>query len=79
MGTVRNEMTIVHHYDKNELEKVRKDAVKVFSQIIRQDAGVEEVEEYIEKYDKPYNEHLYKSRIYFRYKWRWFKNWVGNV
>lgn len=42
MGTIRNEMTIVHHYYKDELEKVRKDAVKVFGQIVRQDAGVEE-------------------------------------
>lgn len=53
MGTIRNEMTIVHHYDKDELEKVRKDAVIVFSQIVRQDAGVEEVEEYIENMISP--------------------------
>lgn len=42
MGTIRNEMTIVHYWNKEELEKVREDAVKVFSQIIRQDAGIEE-------------------------------------
>lgn len=53
MGTIRNEMTIVHHYNKDKLEKVRKDAVKVFSQIVRQDAGVEEVEEYIENMISP--------------------------
>ena len=39
MGTIRNEMTIVHCYNKGKLEKVREDAIKVFSQIIRQDAG----------------------------------------
>lgn len=46
MGTVRNEMTIVHHYKKDELEKVREDAIKVFSQItsdinFMQDATIE--------------------------------------
>ena len=41
MGTIRNEMTIVHHWKKDELEKVREDAIKVFSQIVIQDAGVE--------------------------------------
>lgn len=50
MGTVRNELTIVHHYDNDELEKVREDAVKVFSQVIRQDEGVEE---YIEDMISP--------------------------
>lgn len=35
MGTIRNEMTIVHHWNKDELEKVREDAVKIFGQIIR--------------------------------------------
>ena len=56
MGTIRNEMTIVHHYDKDELEKVREDAIKVFSQIIMQDAGAEEyigVDEYIESMISP--------------------------
>lgn len=33
MGTIRNEMTIVHHYNKDELEEVREDAIKVFGQI----------------------------------------------
>ena len=42
MGTIRNEMTIVHGWNKDELEKVREDAIKVFSQIVRQDVGVEE-------------------------------------
>jgi len=42
MGTIRNEITIVHHWKKDELEKVREDAIKVFSQIIGQDAIVEE-------------------------------------
>ena len=42
MGTIRNEMTIVHHWNKDVLEEVREDAIKVFSQIIRQEAGVEE-------------------------------------
>ena len=50
MGTIRNEMTIVHHWKKDELEKVRENAIKVFSQIIRQDAGVEE---YIENLISP--------------------------
>lgn len=33
MGTIRNEMTIVHHYNKDKLEKVREDAIEVFGQI----------------------------------------------
>ena len=37
MGTIRNEMTIVHHYDKDELEIVRKDAIKVFSKLAGSD------------------------------------------
>lgn len=37
MGTIRNEMTIVHHYKKDELEKVREDAIKMFDQLIRQE------------------------------------------
>ena len=41
MGTIRNEMTIVHHWNKDELKKVREDAIKVFSQVARQDSGVE--------------------------------------
>ena len=31
MGTIRNEMTIVHHWKKDELEKVREDAIKFFN------------------------------------------------
>lgn len=50
MGTIRNEMTVVHHWKRDELEKVREDAIKVFSKIIRQDAGVEE---YIENMISP--------------------------
>lgn len=50
MGTIRNEMTIVHHWERDELEKVREDAIKVFSQIVRQDAGVKE---YIENMISP--------------------------
>ena len=42
MGTIRNEMTIVHHWNKDELKRIREDAIKVFKQIVRQDAGVEE-------------------------------------
>lgn len=42
MGTVRNEMTIVHHWDREKIEKVRKDAIKVFSQIIIRYGGTEE-------------------------------------
>lgn len=33
MGTIRNEMTIVHHWKKDELEKVREDAIKVFNEV----------------------------------------------
>lgn len=56
MGTIRNEMTIVHGWNKDELEKVREDAIKVFSQIIRQDARVEIemfYEEFIENMISP--------------------------
>lgn len=42
MGIVRNEMTIVHDWDKNRLEKLREDAIKVFSEVIKQDIGNEE-------------------------------------
>lgn len=34
MGTVRNEMTIVHHWNKDELEAIREDAIKEFSEVI---------------------------------------------
>lgn len=50
MGTIRNEMTIVHHWKKDELEKVREDAIKVFSQIAMQVRGEEE---YIESMISP--------------------------
>ena len=33
MGTIRNEITIVHHWKKDELEKVREDAIKFFNEI----------------------------------------------
>lgn len=39
MGTIRNEMTIVHHYNKKELEEVREDAIKYFREIIREEFG----------------------------------------
>lgn len=52
MGTIRNEMTIVHHWKKDEIEKVREDAIKVFSQIARQDVDTG-VEEYIENMISP--------------------------
>ena len=50
MGTIRNEMTIVHHWDKDKVEKLREDAIKVFSQIIKRDVGNEE---YIENMISP--------------------------
>lgn len=54
MGTIRNEMTIVHHWNKTELDKVREDAIKVFSQIVKQDAVVDfDVEGYIENMISP--------------------------
>lgn len=37
MGTIRNEMTIVHDWNKDRIEKLREDAIKVFSEVIRQD------------------------------------------
>lgn len=36
MGTIRNEMTVVHHWNKDELEKVREDAIEVFDQVTKQ-------------------------------------------
>ena len=33
MGTIRNEMTIVHHWDEDKLEKVREDAIKFFNEV----------------------------------------------
>jgi hypothetical protein len=39
MGTIRNELTIVHHWNKDELEKVREDAIKFFNEIASKDSG----------------------------------------
>lgn len=50
MGTIRNEMTIVHHWNKDELEEVRKDAIKMVSRTVKLDAGLEE---YIESMISP--------------------------
>lgn len=33
MGTIRNEMTIVHCWNKDDIEKVRDDAIKFFNEI----------------------------------------------
>ena len=76
MGTIRNEMTIVHDWDKDKLEKVREDAIKVFSQVVRQDAGDEE---YIENMISPIMKSYINQDYTFIDKWRLFKNWVGNV
>lgn len=37
MGTIRNEMVIVHHWSRGELEKVREDAIKAFISIASKD------------------------------------------
>ena len=42
MGTIRNEMTIIHHWNKDKLEKLREDAIEMLKQIARQDLRVEE-------------------------------------
>ena len=42
MGTIRNEMTIVHDWKKEKVEELREDAIKVFREVIRQDLGNEE-------------------------------------
>ncbi len=39
MGTIRNEMTIVHHYNKDRLEKVREDAINLFNEVASGDSG----------------------------------------
>lgn len=39
MGTIRNEMTIVHHWDKYEIEKVREGAVNFFNEVASRDSG----------------------------------------
>ena len=33
MGTIRNRMTVVQHWNSEELEKIRKDAVKTFQEV----------------------------------------------
>ena len=60
MGTIRNEMTIVHDWEKEKVEKLREDAIKVFSEVIKQDLGNEE---YIEKMISPIME-SYINREY---------------
>lgn len=60
MGTIRNEMTIVHDWNKDRIEKLREDAIKVFSEVIRRDLGNEE---YIEKMISPIME-SYINREY---------------
>lgn len=37
MGTIRNRVVIVHHWNKKEIEKVRQDAVKFFQKIVFED------------------------------------------
>lgn len=60
MGTIRNEMTIVHDWNKDRIEKLREDAIKVFSEVIKRDLGNEE---YIEKMISPIME-SYINREY---------------
>lgn len=35
MGTIRNRMTIIHHYDLNEITQVRESAIIYFSEIMK--------------------------------------------
>ena len=42
MGTIRNEMTMIHHWNKDKLEKLREDAIEMLKQIAKQDLRVEE-------------------------------------
>ncbi len=37
MGTIRNRVVIVHHYRKEEIEKVRQDAVDFFQKVVLED------------------------------------------
>lgn len=60
MGTIRNEMTIVHDWKKDRIEKLREDAIKVFREVIRRNFGNEE---YIEKMISPIME-SYINREY---------------
>jgi hypothetical protein len=39
MGTIRNEMTIVHDWNKDELEKVREDAINFVNKVADRDLG----------------------------------------
>lgn len=39
MGIIRNEMTIVHDWDKNILEEVREDAVRFFKDVASKNFG----------------------------------------
>lgn len=39
MGTIRNEMIIVHFWDKDKIEKVREDAVNFFNKVASEDSG----------------------------------------
>lgn len=44
MGIIRNEMTIIHHWKKDELEKVREDAIKFFNEIANKDFAKSEID-----------------------------------
>lgn len=37
MGCIRNRMVIVHHYDKQKIQKIREDAVQYFSKVVLED------------------------------------------
>ena len=39
MGTIRNEMTIVHCWDKDKIENVREDAIKFFNEVASGDVS----------------------------------------
>ena len=39
MGTIRNRMVIVQHYDKAELEEIRNDAIKTFQKAMEDNGG----------------------------------------
>ena len=38
MGTIRNKMLIIYHYDKNVIHMMRKDAVRHFQETVREDS-----------------------------------------
>lgn len=52
MGTIRNEMTIVHHCDKDKLEEVREDATDVPSDEMTLDEAIGHAEEVAEEKEK---------------------------